>query len=154
MGHRNGERNTVSVPQNPQKRRVQGDRKLQPIVSFIAWPTISCIVQPGNYLRFHESSEGVLLKLLYIRCCPYHTSFFHNSAIHLRAFGGSQLEEELETGLKLSVKVNEVLQSGKSDYQTVELVESEPFGKVRRKSTHPLACGLMSSQRPRFYRVA
>lgn len=41
-----------------------------------------------------------------------------------------QLEEELESGLKLSVKVVDVLQSGKSEYQTVELVESEPFGKV------------------------
>eukprot|EP00884_Botryococcus_braunii_P018476 jgi/Botrbrau1/5311/Bobra.0391s0023.1 len=40
------------------------------------------------------------------------------------------LEEELESGLKLSVKVLEVLHSGQSEFQTVELVESEPFGKL------------------------
>lgn len=47
-----------------------------------------------------------------------------------------QLEEELETGLKLSVRVDNVLHSGRSEFQTVELVESEPFGKARHVLNH------------------
>ena len=42
----------------------------------------------------------------------------------------SQLEEELQDDLKWSISVTKVLHSGKSDFQSVELVESGPFGTV------------------------
>lgn len=42
-----------------------------------------------------------------------------------------QLEEELQDDLKWSIEVKKVLHSGKSDFQSVELVDSGPFGKVR-----------------------
>ena len=45
----------------------------------------------------------------------------------------TQLEEELQDDLKWSIEVKKVLHSGKSDFQSVELVDSGPFGKVRRK---------------------
>ena len=41
-----------------------------------------------------------------------------------------QLEEEIQEDLKWSILVKEKLYSGKSDFQTVELVDSGPFGKV------------------------
>ena len=41
-----------------------------------------------------------------------------------------QLEEEIQEDLKWSILVKEKLYSGKSDFQSVELVESGPFGKV------------------------
>jgi len=44
-----------------------------------------------------------------------------------------QLEEEIQDDLKWSIRVNAVLHSGKSDFQSVELVDSGPFGKVREK---------------------
>ncbi|CAL5223876.1 g6467 [Coccomyxa viridis] len=40
------------------------------------------------------------------------------------------LEEEIQEDLKWSILVKEKLYSGKSDFQSVELVESGPFGKV------------------------
>lgn len=40
------------------------------------------------------------------------------------------LEEEIQEDLKWCVEVKTVLHSGKSDFQTMELVESGPFGKV------------------------
>ena len=41
-----------------------------------------------------------------------------------------QLEEEIQEDLKWCVEVKHVLHSGKSEFQTMELVESGPFGKV------------------------
>ena len=41
-----------------------------------------------------------------------------------------QLEEEIQEDLEWCVEVKKVLHSGKSDFQTMELVESGPFGKV------------------------
>ena len=45
-----------------------------------------------------------------------------------------QLEEEIQDDLKWSIRVNAVLHSGKSDFQSVELVDSGPFGKVKRET--------------------
>lgn len=42
-----------------------------------------------------------------------------------------QLDEEIQEDLKWSILVKKKLYSGKSDFQSVELVESGPFGKVR-----------------------
>ena len=42
-----------------------------------------------------------------------------------------QLEEELQDDLKWSIEVKKILHSGKSDFQSVELVDSGPFGKVK-----------------------
>jgi spermidine synthase len=42
-----------------------------------------------------------------------------------------QLEEEIQEDLKWTILVKKKLYSGKSDFQSVELVESGPFGKVR-----------------------
>ena len=42
-----------------------------------------------------------------------------------------QLEEEIQEDLKWSILVKEKLYSGKSDFQSVEIVESGPFGKVQ-----------------------
>ncbi len=41
-----------------------------------------------------------------------------------------QLEEEIQEDLKWCVEVKEVLHSGASEFQTMELVSSGPFGKV------------------------
>ena len=41
-----------------------------------------------------------------------------------------QLEEEIQEDLKWCVEVKEVLHSGQSEFQTMELVSSGPFGKV------------------------
>ena len=41
-----------------------------------------------------------------------------------------QLEEEIQEDLKWSILVKEKLFSGKSDFQSIELVESGPFGKA------------------------
>lgn len=41
-----------------------------------------------------------------------------------------QLEEEIQEDLKWCVEVKKVLHSGKSEFQTMELIESGPFGKV------------------------
>lgn len=41
-----------------------------------------------------------------------------------------QLEEEIQADLKWCMTVEKVLHSGKSDFQSVELIESGPFGKV------------------------
>ena len=41
-----------------------------------------------------------------------------------------QLEEEIQEDLKWCVEVKHVLHSGKSDFQTMELIQSGPFGKV------------------------
>jgi len=41
-----------------------------------------------------------------------------------------QLEEEIQEDLKWCVEVKEVLHSGASEFQTMELVRSGPFGKV------------------------
>lgn len=46
-----------------------------------------------------------------------------------------QLEEDLGDDLKWSMRVNEVLYSGKSEYQEVDLIDVGPFGKV-----NTLAC--------------
>ena len=46
-----------------------------------------------------------------------------------------QLEEELQDDLKWSIEVKEILHSGKSDFQSVELVDSGPFGKVREEES-------------------
>ena len=43
---------------------------------------------------------------------------------------GKQLEEEIQADLKWSILVKKKLYSGMSDFQSVELVESGPFGKV------------------------
>ena len=42
----------------------------------------------------------------------------------------AQLEEEIQEDLKWSILVKKKLFSGKSDFQTVELIESGPFAKV------------------------
>ncbi len=42
-----------------------------------------------------------------------------------------QLEEDLGDDLKWSMRVNQVLYSGKSEYQEVDLIDVGPFGKVR-----------------------
>ena len=41
-----------------------------------------------------------------------------------------QLEEEIQSDLKWCVEVKEVLHSGASSFQTMELVSSGPYGKV------------------------
>ena len=41
-----------------------------------------------------------------------------------------QLEEEIQADLKWSILVKKKLYSGMSDFQSVELVDSGPFGKV------------------------
>ena len=41
-----------------------------------------------------------------------------------------QLEEEIQADLKWCMTVEKVLHSGRSDFQSVELIESGPFGKV------------------------
>ena len=41
-----------------------------------------------------------------------------------------QLEEEIQEDLKWCIEVKEVLHSGQSEFQTMELVRSGPFGKV------------------------
>lgn len=46
-----------------------------------------------------------------------------------------QLEEDLADDLKWSMRVNQVLYSGKSEYQEVDLIDVGPFGKV----SHALA---------------
>ncbi len=43
----------------------------------------------------------------------------------------AQLEEEIQEDLKWSILVKKKLYSGKSDFQTVELIESGPFAKAR-----------------------
>ena len=43
---------------------------------------------------------------------------------------GLQLEEEIQADLKWCMTVEKVLHSGRSDFQSVELIESGPFGKV------------------------
>ncbi|KAL3138825.1 hypothetical protein ABBQ32_005660 [Trebouxia sp. C0010 RCD-2024] len=40
------------------------------------------------------------------------------------------LEEEIQEDLKWCVEVKHILHSGKSDFQTMELIQSGPFGKV------------------------
>lgn len=44
--------------------------------------------------------------------------------------GVKWLEEEIQDDLKWSIQVKQVLHSGKSEFQSVELVDSGPFGKV------------------------
>ncbi len=41
-----------------------------------------------------------------------------------------QLEEELQSDLLWSILIKKVLHSGKSKFQSMELAESGPFGKV------------------------
>ena len=41
-----------------------------------------------------------------------------------------QLEEELQSDLLWSILIKKVLHSGKSNFQSMELAESGPFGKV------------------------
>ncbi len=43
----------------------------------------------------------------------------------------AQLEEDLADDLKWSMRVKEVMYSGKSDFQEVDLINTGPFGKVR-----------------------
>lgn len=50
-----------------------------------------------------------------------------------------QLEEDLADDLKWSMLVKEVLFSGKSEYQEVDLIHTGPFGKVRTCSVCPAA---------------
>lgn len=50
----------------------------------------------------------------------------------------AQLEEEIQEDLKWSILVKKKLFSGKSDFQTVELIESGPFAKVRFITRHCL----------------
>lgn len=47
-----------------------------------------------------------------------------------------QLEEEIQEDLKWCVEVKHVLHSGKSDFQTMELIQSGPFGKVWLQLLH------------------
>lgn len=47
-----------------------------------------------------------------------------------------QLEEDLGDDLKWSMRVNEVLYSGKSEYQEVDLIDVGPFGKVNTLALH------------------
>lgn len=47
-----------------------------------------------------------------------------------------QLEEEIQEDLKWCVEVKHVLHSGKSDFQTMELIQSGPFGKVCLQLLH------------------
>ena len=54
----------------------------------------------------------------------------------------SQLEEEIQEDLKWSILVKEKLYSGKSDFQSVELVESGPFGKVSACPARAAPCYL------------
>ena len=44
-----------------------------------------------------------------------------------------QLEEEIQADLKWCMTVEKVLHSGRSDFQSVELIESGPFGKVSNR---------------------
>ena len=61
------------------------------------------------------------------------TSTLHVLFPHPEIQHSPQLEEELQDDLKWSIEVKEILHSGKSDFQSVELVNSGPFGKVRKK---------------------
>lgn len=47
-----------------------------------------------------------------------------------------QLEEEIQPDCKWSLRVKNVLHSGKSDFQSVELVETDTYGKVRMAFQH------------------
>lgn len=49
------------------------------------------------------------------------------------------MEEEIQEDLKWSILVKKKLFSGRSDFQTVELIESGPFAKVRLLVS-PLQC--------------
>lgn len=42
-----------------------------------------------------------------------------------------QLEESLATHVKWSIGVKSILHAGRSEFQSYELVDSHPFGKVR-----------------------
>ncbi len=42
----------------------------------------------------------------------------------------AQLEEDLGDDLKWSMRVKEVMFSGKSEYQEVDLIHTGPFGRV------------------------
>ena len=53
-----------------------------------------------------------------------------SAARFLNAHAAAQLEEEIQEDLKWSILVKKKLFSGKSDFQTVELIESGPFAKV------------------------
>jgi hypothetical protein len=53
-----------------------------------------------------------------------------------------QLEEDLADDLKWSMLVKEVLFSGKSEYQEVDLIHTGPFGKVREGSRSSQQQGL------------
>ena len=59
------------------------------------------------------------------------TGSAHQLTTASTAFPCLQLEEEIQEDLKWCVEVKHVLHSGKSDFQTMELIESGPFGKVR-----------------------
>lgn len=51
-----------------------------------------------------------------------------------------QLEEEIQEDLKWSILVKQKLYSGKSDFQSVELVDSGPFGKASSNCVHQHQC--------------
>merc|ERR1719387_1235228 len=40
------------------------------------------------------------------------------------------IEEEIETGLRVHYQLNEILHTGKSKFQTVDVVDLEPFGRT------------------------
>ena len=40
------------------------------------------------------------------------------------------VEEEIEPGLRVDYKLEKVLHSGRSEFQTVDLVDLEPFGRT------------------------
>lgn len=56
-----------------------------------------------------------------------------------------QLEEEIQEDLKWSMVVREVLHSGKSQFQSVELISSGPFGKVRQLMDRALVLTVKTS---------
>ena len=53
--------------------------------------------------------------------------------VYVKAFT-VQLKEDLQDDLSWSILVKEVLHSSKSKFQSVELIDSGPFGKARHLS--------------------
>ena len=49
-------------------------------------------------------------------------------ASHLQAMS-KWVEEEIETGLRVGYRLKKILDSSQSEFQTVDLVDLEPFGR-------------------------
>ena len=62
---------------------------------------------------------------------PTYTQYFGIAKLILKfQLLALQLEEELQSDLLWSILIKKVLHSGKSKFQSMELAESGPFGKV------------------------